>query len=103
MPHRLRLVVAAAAAFLPQIALALSGRVYLDAPGKPGVAGVLVSDGTRVVATDAQGRYTLSGTEGRSLVSITVPRDHAAPGGFWRWTGGGDGADFALVRRAQAE
>jgi hypothetical protein len=88
----------------------LSGRVYLDSnnnqrfdPGEPGVPGVLVSDGLAVVATDADGRYRLNSADRRTLVSISVPRDHAVPTGFWRWTDGSHDEDFALVRRPQAD
>jgi hypothetical protein len=88
----------------------VSGRVYVDGNanrrldvGEQGLAGVLVSDGRRVVATDGEGRYRLPATEPRVLLWICVPRDHAAPAGCWRWSDGTRDEDFALVRRAQGD
>ena len=86
------------------------GRIYLDRngngkldAGEPGIASVLVSDGIRVVASDAAGKYRIAASEGPALLRITVPRDHAAPRGFWRWTTGAPNEDFPLVSRPQPD
>ena len=67
----------------------IEGRVYLDAnrngrwdDGETGLPGVLVSDGSRVVATDASGRYRLDSNEARALLWIAVPRDHRPTASF---------------------
>ena len=53
----------------------ICGRVTGD--GKP-LAGVLVSDGCRVVATDTQGQYSLPvGDDSGRFVFVTTPR------GYW--------------------
>lgn len=87
----------------------VAGRVYFDAnrngradDGEPGVAGVSVSDGIRVVATDAEGRYRLAPAEACPLVWICVPRDRAASGPFWQTAASGR-ADFGLVERPQTD
>lgn len=89
-------------------AATLEGRVYLDAnrsgrfdQGEPGVAGVLVSDGHRVVATEATGDYRLDTSEPRALLRITVPRDHAPATSFWRWADAGQSENFGLVPQTQ--
>ncbi len=86
----------------------IEGRVYLDAnqngrwdDGEPGVPGVLVSDGRCVVATDAGGRYRLDSDDARSLLWITVPRDHRPMASFWRWADGHQSENFGLVRHPQ--
>jgi hypothetical protein len=86
----------------------IEGLVYQDSngnhrrdPGEPGLPGVLVSDGSRVAKTGAEGRYELESADARMLLWITVPRDHAAPAGFWRWTDGSRAEDFPLTRRVQ--
>jgi hypothetical protein len=88
----------------------VSGRVYVDGnanrrldAGETGLSGVLVSDGRQVVATDAEGRYRLPTTEPRVLLWICVPRDHAAPAGFWRWSDDAHDENFPLVRRTQGD
>ncbi|MEN6498048.1 MAG: metallophosphoesterase [Thermoguttaceae bacterium] len=92
----------------PALSSTIAGRVYLDAnrnarldPGEAGIAGVLVSDGRSVVATDAAGAYRLETPEPRSLLRITVPRDHAPATAFWRWADGAQPEHFGLVRRPQ--
>lgn len=94
--------------FVPCSARAAGGSVYLDSngngqrdAGEPGVAGVLVSDGAQVAASDGQGRWELHADEPRLLLRISVPRDHAAPAGFWRWAECDANADFPLLRRSQ--
>ena len=84
------------------------GRVYLDAnqnaqldEGEAGVAGVLVSDGRHVTATDGKGCYRLETDEPRVLLWITVPRDHRPSTTFWRWSDGQQAENFGLVRRHQ--
>jgi hypothetical protein len=88
----------------------IEGRVYLDAnrngrwdDGEAGVPGVLVSDGRRVVATDASGRYRLQSDDARALLWITVPRDHRPSGAFWRWADGRRAENFGLLRHPQSD
>lgn len=89
-------------------AAVVEGRVYLDAnrngladEDEQGVARVLVSDGLRVAATDSTGNYRLESTNASSLVWVSVPRDHAASGAFWRATDGKSREDFGLLFQAQ--
>jgi len=89
-------------------AAVIEGRVYLDTNrngraevGEPGVEHVLVSDGRRVVATDSAGNYRLETADSPALVWVSVPRDHAAAGTFWRSTEGAGREDFGLVSRPQ--
>lgn len=96
--------------FSVRLAAGAEGRVFLDGNGngvadaaEPGIAGVAVSDGVQVVDTDAQGRYRLDTVDPDACVWISVPRDHAAPGPFWRRAGGGGPLDFGLAARPQAE
>ncbi len=86
----------------------IEGHVYLDAnrngrwdDGETGVPGVLVSDGRRVVATDASGQYRLDSDDARALLWITVPRDHRPTTSFWRWADGHQPENFGLVRHPQ--
>lgn len=65
----------------------LSGVVFADQntngkrdPSEPGLEGVLVSNGTRVVATDVAGRYTLPVAE-RYAVFVVKPPGYALPRG----------------------
>jgi 3',5'-cyclic AMP phosphodiesterase CpdA len=88
----------------------IEGRVYLDAnrngrwdDNETGLPGVLVSDGRRVVATDASGRYRLDSDEARALLWIVVPRDHRPTASFWRWADGRQAEDFGLVRQPQSD
>ncbi len=91
-------------------AAVVEGQVYVDAnrngqfdAGEPGVAGVLLSDGRNVVATDSAGKYRLEGGDAPLLVWVSVPRDHAAAGSFWRLTDGTRGEDFGLIPRPQTD
>ena len=86
----------------------IEGRVYLDAnrngrwdDGEAGLPGVLVSDGRRVVASDATGHYRLDSDDARALLWVTVPRDHRPTATFWRWADGRQAEDFGLVRQPQ--
>jgi len=88
----------------------IEGRVYLDANrngrwdnGETGVPGVLVSDGRRVVATDASGCYRLDSDDARALLWITVPRDQRPTAPFWRWADGRQSENFGLVRHPQSD
>jgi hypothetical protein len=88
----------------------VAGRVFVDAnrngaldPGEAGAPGVPVSDGLSVVTTAADGGYRLAATAARAIVRVTVPRDRAAPGGFWRAVEGDATADFALVPSPQPD
>jgi hypothetical protein len=94
----------------PEPTREIHGRVYLDrnANGKPdadepGIASVLVSDGVHVVATDTSGRYRLPVGQEPVVLAITVPRNHAAARGFWRWSDGARDEDFALVPQPQQD
>ena len=91
-------------------AAVIEGRVYLDTnrngqadADEPGMQGVLVSDGLRVVATDASGNYRLETPDLPALVWVNVPRDHAPGGPFWRMTDGTNREDFGLVSRPQSD
>jgi hypothetical protein len=88
----------------------IEGRVYIDAnqngrwdDGETGLPGVLVSDGRRVVATDASGCYRLDNDDARALLWITVPRDHRPTAPFWRWADGRQSENFGLVRHSQSD
>lgn len=78
-----------------QQSASVTGIVYLDRNGngrrdgtEPGLAGVKVSNGRDVVASDAQGRYLLS-NDARMTVFVIKPAGYAAPTGanglprFW--------------------
>ncbi len=87
----------------------IEGRVYLDAnrngrwdDGEAGLPGVLVSDGRRVVASDATGHYRLDSDDARALLWVTVPRDHRPTATFWRWADGRQAENFGLVRQPQS-
>jgi len=75
--------------------------VVHDATTGAGIAGVQVSDGTQVVATDATGRYRMVRAPGRE-VFVIKPAGHAVPmrtngmPDFWRR----DCGDFTLQRMA---
>ncbi len=67
------------------VLLALQGTVFVDHDGdgvrdqgEPGVAKVAVSDGERVVETDAQGRYSLP-VKGDAVVFISKPSGYMVP------------------------
>jgi hypothetical protein len=82
--------------------------------GEPGLAGVLVSDGTEVVRTAADGSYALPAPPG-ALLFVIKPPGMSVPEGphhlprFYRRVGGGAreggapaaGLDFPLVRRPE--
>lgn len=94
----------------PEATREIHGRVYLDrnANGQPevdepGIAAVLVSDGVHVATTDASGRYRLPVGPEPVVLAITVPRNHAAAHGFWRWSDGAHDEDFALVPQPQQD
>ncbi len=96
---------------LPTLAAPIAGRVYLDTnangtrdPGEPGTAGVAVSDGIHVVATDESGAYRLVAPDGPVLLRVTAPTDHEPTSGFFarvdatKPTGA---VDFGLKHRPQ--
>lgn len=94
----------------PLAAVSVTGRVVVDVNGTgrveaadPGVAGVAVSDGRIVVVTDANGAYQLPSADARVLLAMSVPRDHTAPGGWWRWTEGTQTEDFLLAKAPQPD
>ena len=76
--------------------------------GGSGLSGVLVTDGYRIVATGADGRYTIDVPAGEDSmpvdVSIVIPTGFGAVGRFWRVIGpevdGAFAADFELKRDA---
>ena len=89
-------------------AATVAGRVYLDAnrnggadAGEPGMARVLVSDGVRMCATDDAGQFRLETEDASAPVWVSVPRDHAASGSFWRQAASGGSLDFGLVPQKQ--
>ncbi len=91
-------------------ASAVEGRVFLDAnkngvadSGEPGVARVAVSDGRKVVLTDAEGRYRLETAGTPELVWVCVPRDQRPSGAFWRIAESAAPADFGLVAQPQPD
>ncbi|WP_147652084.1 calcineurin-like phosphoesterase C-terminal domain-containing protein [Vulcaniibacterium gelatinicum] len=98
MLRTLLLLCTALAAVVPPVAAmpCNAGRVFLDAdrdghadPDEPGLPDVAVSDGLRVVRTDAEGRYALPVESGRT-VFVVKPAGYAVPAGvdglprFWR-------------------
>ncbi len=50
----------------------VSGRVYNEA-SNTGIAGVAISDQSTVVVTDANGKYQITTTPGRSFIMISMP------------------------------
>ena len=71
---------------------AVSGVVFVDAnadgrrePGEAGVAGVVVTDGTTVVTTDAAGEYRLADVTAPHVFVVT-PGDRRAVGSWYRAT-----------------
>lgn len=87
----------------------VSGRV--TAEGRP-LEGVCVSDGTRIVMTDARGRYVMRTDKKDSIVFITTPSGYVAEPldgirpGFWQLLDKGKGRserhDFKLVPQDQS-
>lgn len=88
-----------------------SGSVYVDAdgdgtrdPGEPGRAGVAVTNGRRVVSTDADGRYEIpAGPHG--FVALSCPADARCPVWYRRSPPGQPAPgpdDFAIVPAAPA-
>ena len=70
----------------------MSGVVFADAngdgrrdAGEAGLAGVVVTDGTTVVATDAAGEYALAGVTAAQVFVVT-PGDRRAIGSWFRAT-----------------
>lgn len=76
--------------------------------GGQGLGGVLVTDGHRIVATDAEGAYAIDVPAGEDSVpadvSIVIPSGFGAVGRFWRVIGpetdGAFAADFELRKDA---
>ncbi|GAB4196920.1 MAG: calcineurin-like phosphoesterase family protein [Wenzhouxiangellaceae bacterium] len=65
------------------VAAPIAGTVYLDAnnnrlldQGESGIAGVLVSNGSDIVETDASGRYQLEVADDDAMVYVLKPRDY---------------------------
>ena len=75
-----------------------SGRV-VDEAGKP-LAGIRVTDGFKVVLTDADGVYSLEHNPKVKTVSVVVPADRQTDA-FWQAVGDGKttGIDFSLTPR----
>ena len=108
-------LIAALASTAPLAQACDAGRVFADHDGngrqdagEPGLPGIRVSDGTRIVDTDAQGRYHgLSGGDAPVFVikpaSHALPREGALPA-FWRAAGTqGSDCDFGLLPGAAPE
>ena len=80
----------------------ISGRVLCE--GK-GVAGVVVSDGTGTVITDADGKYTIDTDEDATFVFISTPAGYSSPvkdntvDFFLPVSEKNDGYDFLLSRK----
>ena len=96
--------------FCARMACGAEGRVFLDTnsngtadAAEPGIAGVAVSDGVQVVVSDAQGRFRLDTTDPDACIWISVPRDHAPSGAFWRRVESGKPLDFGLTAKPQDE
>ena len=96
--------------FCARMACGAEGRVFLDTNGngtadaaEPGIAGVAVSDGLQVVVSDAQGRFRLDTADPDACIWISVPRDHAPSGTFWRRVESGKPLDFGLTAKPQDE
>jgi 3',5'-cyclic AMP phosphodiesterase CpdA len=94
---------------VPCLAGAIAGRVFLDgnadglwqATDTP-CPGVLVSDGQTLVATAADGTYTLAASDGPQVVFIENPAQTWPAQGFWRHLSTGTGtADFPLRSQEQ--
>ena len=65
--------------------------------GEPGIAGTAVSNQRDVVASGADGTYTLS-AGGTGVVFVSVPDGYAAVGPFWHTGATGEASDFPLRR-----
>lgn len=87
----------------------ITGRVFIDLNGdgqwqptdRP-CPQVLVSDEVRLVTTDAEGRYRLSGPQGPRVVFIENPPQTWPTRGFWRYLPAGAGTvDFPLQEQEQ--
>lgn len=92
-------------ASLPQ--RAIHGVVFNDAngngamdPNERPVPGVVVSNQSEVVTTDASGRYQLSADE-KTIVFVSVPTDWATVGASWRVVAGSDAINFGLRAERQ--
>jgi Icc-related predicted phosphoesterase len=104
------LIVVAAAFPRAQSTAPITGVVFEDAngngqrdAGERGLAGVAVSNQRDVVATAADGTYSMPlGPYG--LVFVSVPEGYAAVGDFWRALSAtpASAADFALAPRASS-
>ncbi|MFQ5869977.1 MAG: metallophosphoesterase N-terminal domain-containing protein, partial [Candidatus Zixiibacteriota bacterium] len=87
--------------------LTISGVVFNDRNqnlerdgGEKGLAGVVVSDGVEVVATDRDGRYSIT-TESSRVLFVSLPGDHFANGDFYRRLSGrtsGEMINFPLIK-----
>lgn len=95
---------------VPVWAGTVTGHVFLDANGdgqwqatdQP-CAGALVSDGWTVVATSADGTYSLESPDGYQVISVENPPQTWPTHGFWRGvTVGPATADFPLRAQAQS-
>ncbi|MBC7897975.1 MAG: metallophosphoesterase, partial [Cytophagaceae bacterium] len=104
MPHAFVLLVSLLA-FAGAAHAQARGAVYHDRnangrrdAGEPGIAGAAVSNQREVVATGADGTYTLNDA-GTGVVFVSVPNGYAAVGPFWRQVQGtASTADFPMRR-----
>jgi len=94
---------------LPCLAGTISGRVFIDADGDglwqatdTPCGGALVSAGSGIVATAADGTYTLTAADGPQVVFVENPPQSWPLRSFWRHLATGTGtADFPLRRQEQ--
>ncbi len=89
---------------------AIEGRVWLDSngngrldAGEQGVAGCLVSEGTQLVRTDADGYYRLEPANARTAVFVINPSGTWPVGPWWRAADIASSApiDFGLQKQRQ--
>ncbi|HET7585849.1 MAG TPA: metallophosphoesterase [Gemmatimonadaceae bacterium] len=76
-----------------------NGNGVFDATERP-LPGVVVSNQSEVVTTDAAGRYQLPAGE-KTIVFVSVPTDWQTVGSWWQTVGGSDSISFALRSEQQ--
>lgn len=89
-----------------QTVATVSGQIFLDRDGngrrdagEPGVAGIAVSDGARIILTDAQGHYQFAETPLPECVFVSPPETYQASAAFHVWVESAtNGADIGLLR-----
>ena len=71
-----------------------NGNGVLDSHERP-LSGVVVSNQSDVVTTDAAGRYRLPADE-KTIVFVSVPTDWQTVGSWWHTVAGSDSISFGL-------